>query len=117
MVKIEKAEPLPIDFRVSIWRRITDWLLRRSTYRTFEPTGSLNLAVDKWEYFKDLYDNKTIFEVIVGPGEGHAPRGEVHKGVRVEGMHYSSEDGMSVDFAWEESRPLRTGFWRWLLGS
>ena len=84
MAKIKIAEPLPIGFRMPIWKRITDWLLRRPNYRTFEPTGSLELSKDKWEYFKDLHDNETIFEIVVGPGEESDPRGEVHKGARVE---------------------------------
>jgi hypothetical protein len=117
MAKIEIAKPPPINFRMPIWRRISDWLLRKPVYKTFEFTEGLNLEKDKWLYFKNLHDTKTLFEIVIGPGEGPAPHGEVHKGARVEGMSYSSEDGLSVDIAWEESRPLRTGFRKWLLGS
>ena len=127
---IKKVDPLPHRYRMPVWKRFWDWLLRKPTYTEQDFTRGDDDNFHKFTYFKDLYDKQTKFEILMGPGEDDDdPRVEVLQGVRVTGISLSCGDGpnpldfdgseyngLSVDIAWEESRPIRTGWKTRILG-
>lgn len=116
MPVIRKAKPLPTRFRMPIWKRFWDWLRHKPMpTTTIFPEDDYHLQ--KFTYFKDLYDKETKFEVVMGPGRGDDPRGEVLQKVRVSSLSFDSKNGLIVDVAWEKSRSIRTGLWARILGS
>ncbi len=125
---IRKADPLPHRYRMPIWKRFWDFVLRRPTYTALDFSRDDD-HFHKFNYFKDLHHNETKFEIVMGPSEyDDDPRVEVLQGVRVTGVSLSCGDGpsldfdgkelsgLSVDIAWEESRPIRTGWKARILG-
>ena len=123
------VDPLPHRYRMPVWKRFWDFVLRRPTYTAFDFTRDDD-NFHKFTYFKDLYDKQTKFEIVMGPGEDDDdPRVEVLQRVRVTGISLSCGDGprpldfdgsgyngLSVDIAWEDSRPIRTGWKTRILG-